>query len=78
MADILKPLTCDVLLADALEEVDVEDGAEHAFQDTDLGADAERQQHQEEDDGPEGRHGQLYDGLGEHDEGESGALGRLV
>lgn len=71
-------LTRNVLLPNPLDQVNVEDGAQHALQDADLRADAQRQQHEEEDDGPERRYGELYDGLREHDEGQARALGRLV
>jgi len=67
----------DMLFLNPLDNVNVEEGAQHALQDADLRPQSQRQQHGEEEHGPEGSPGQLHDGLGEHDEGQASALGSL-
>lgn len=63
-----KNLTSNNRFAHPFKEIDIEDGAQHALHDTDLAAQAQWQQHQEEDDRPERSWGQFEDGLSEHDE----------
>ena len=69
--------TCHVLLPDPLEDLYVEDGAQHSLEDADLRTQPQREQHHEEDHGPEGGARKFDDGLGEDDEGETGAFGGL-
>ena len=56
----------------------VEECADHSLQDPDLGAQAEAEQHHEEERGPEGGPGDLGEHVSHHDEGEPGALGGVV
>lgn len=72
-----RALTRHVLLLYSLEEVYVEDDAQHALEQTDLRAQTEGQEHQEEDARPERRARQFHDRLRKHDESQPGALGGL-
>ena len=52
----------------------VKQGGDDALQDADLRAEAQAEQHHEEQGGPEGSPGDLGEDVRHHDEGESGAL----
>ena len=56
----------------------VKQGGGETLNDANLGAEAEGEQHQEEESGPEGRPGDLGEHICHHDEGEPGPLGRVV
>ena len=59
-------------------EVQVVERGGHALYGAELRAQAQGQQHEEEDDGPEGRRGpELHDGLREDDEGQTRTLRTL-
>ena len=56
----------------------VKQGGGKALNDANLGAQAQREQHHEEEGGPEGSSGDLGEDVRHHDEGETGSLGRVV
>ena len=56
----------------------VKQGAHHALEDADLRAEAETEQHHEEQGGPEGGAGDLGEHVRHDDEGESCPLGRVI
>ncbi|GIY93882.1 hypothetical protein CEXT_255711 [Caerostris extrusa] len=66
-------LTREYLLAHVGEELHVHDGGDDALQGAELGVDAQREEHEEEEHRPEGGAGELVDGLGERDEGQARA-----
>ncbi len=49
----IKVYTGDDFLAGSADDLNVKDGADDAFERADLGADAQGQQHQKEENGPE-------------------------
>ncbi len=55
----------------------VDDGRHDRFDDGELRAQSQRQQHEEEKEGPERRHGKLRHCLRVHDESQSGACNRI-
>lgn len=65
--------TCEYLFPCVGEELEVYDGGDDPLERAELRVDAQREQHQEEEDGPEGRAGELVDGLGERDERQASA-----
>ena len=65
-------------LLDVLEAGLVKQSAHHALEDADLGAEAETEQHHEEEGGPEGGAGDLGEHVRHDDEGESCSLGRVI
>lgn len=62
-------LTCYIFFINPFENLYIEDGAKHAFQDSNLWANSQREKHHEEYDGPEWCPRKLDYSLSEYDEG---------
>ena len=70
-------LTCENLLPQIREQLQVDDGGDDALEGAELRVYPQGEQHEEEQDRPEGRRRELVDGLGEHDERQTSAGARL-
>lgn len=70
-------LTCKNLLPEVGEDLEIDDGSDDSLEGTELRVDAEGEEHEEEEHGPEGRPWELVDGLREHDESQTRPRGRL-
>ena len=70
-------VTCEQLFPEIWQHLEIYDALDDALERAELRVQAEREEHEEEEDGPQVAPGELVHRLSEQDESQAGAAGRL-